>query len=197
MPTNPIDRLTHAFAKLPGIGEKSAARLSFHVFKGPANVAEELAAALLAVKQQTALCSQCFGIAPHDPCDVCRDARRAKDVICVVEEPKDMAAIEKTRAFHGIYHVLHGVLSPLDGIGPDDLRITDLMRRLEVHPASEVILATNPTVEGEATSYYIADLLRPRGLRITRLASGIPLGAFLEYIDQQTLTLAINRRREV
>jgi recombination protein RecR len=197
MPTNPIDRLTHAFSKLPGIGEKSAARLAFHVFKGPANVAEELAQALLAVKQQTALCSQCFGVAPQDPCDVCRDDRRAQDIICVVEEPKDMAAIEKTRAFKGLYHVLHGVLSPLDGVGPDDLRIIDLVRRLEIHPASEIILATNPTVEGEATSHYIADLLKPRGLRVTRLASGIPMGAFLEYIDQQTLTLAINRRREL
>ncbi len=197
MSTNPIDRLAHAFAKLPGIGEKSAARLAFYVFKGPAQMAEELAAALLAVKQQTALCSQCFGVAPHDPCDICRDTRRSQDLICVVEEPKDMAAIEKTRAFRGIYHVLHGVLSPLDGIGPDDLRIADLVRRLETHSATEVILATNSTVEGEATSHYIADLLRPRGLRLTRLASGIPMGGFLEYTDQQTLTLAINRRREL
>lgn len=197
MVSNPIDRLTHAFSKLPGIGEKSAARLAFHVFKGPAHVAEELAQALLAIKQKAALCSQCFGIAPQDPCDVCRDVRRTQDIICVVEEPKDMAAIEKTRAFRGIYHVLHGVLSPLDGIGPDDIRITDLVRRLEIHPATEIILATNPTVEGEATSHYIAELLRPRGLRLTRLASGIPMGAFLEYTDQQTLTLAINRRREL
>lgn len=197
MPSNPIDRLAHAFAKLPGVGEKSAARLAFHVFKGPASVAEELAQALLAVKQQTALCSQCFGVAPQDPCDVCCDTRRTQDIICVVEEPKDMAAIEKTRAFRGLYHVLHGVLSPLDGIGPDDIRITDLVRRLEVQPVAEVILATNSTVEGEATSHYIADLLRPRGMRITRLASGIPMGAFLEYTDHQTLTLAINRRREL
>lgn len=197
MPSNPIDRLAHAFSKLPGIGEKSAQRLAFHVFKGSANVAEELASALLAVKQQTALCSQCFGVAPQDPCTICGDSRRVQELICVVEEPKDMAAIEKTRAFRGLYHVLHGVLSPLDGIGPGDLRINDLVLRLDIHPATEIILATNPTVEGEATSHYIADLLRPRGMRITRLASGIPLGAFLEYTDQQTLTLAINRRREL
>lgn len=197
MPSNPIERLAHAFAKLPGIGEKSAARLAFHVFKGQASVAEELAQALLMVKQQTALCSQCFGITPRDPCDVCCDDRRSKTLICVVEEPKDLAAIEKTRAFQGLYHVLHGVLSPLDGVGPDDLRISDLMLRLDARPATEVILATNPTVEGEATSHYIAELLRPRGLRITRLASGIPMGAFLEYTDSQTLTLAINRRREL
>ncbi len=197
MPTNPIDRLTHAFAKLPGIGEKSAARLAFHVFKGPASVADELAQALLSVKHQTALCSQCFGIAPQDPCGICSDTRRNPTMICVVEEPKDVASIEKTRAFQGLYHVLHGVLSPLDGIGPDDLRITDLMQRLENNPATEILLATNPTVEGEATSHYIAELLRPRGLRITRLASGIPMGAFLEYTDQQTLALAINRRRDL
>lgn len=197
MSSNPIDRLTHAFAKLPGIGEKSAARLAFHVFKGPASVAEELAQALLAVKHQAALCSQCFSIAPQDPCNICSDSRRNPAMICVVEEPKDVASIEKTRAFQGLYHVLHGVLSPLDGVGPDDLRIADLMHRLETSPATEILLATNPTVEGEATSHYIAELLRPRGLRITRLASGIPMGAFLEYTDQQTLALAINRRRDL
>ncbi|PIR21483.1 MAG: recombination protein RecR [Deltaproteobacteria bacterium CG11_big_fil_rev_8_21_14_0_20_47_16] len=197
MPTNPIDRLTHAFSKLPGIGEKSAARLAFHVFKGDPKIAEELAQALLAIKCTTALCAHCFGITADDVCTICSDDRRNRQTICVVEEPKDMAAIEKTRAFQGIYHVLHGVLSPLDGVGPSDLRIAELVNRLEASPAVEIILATNPTVEGEATSHYIADILRPRGMRITRLASGIPMGAFLEYTDQQTLALAINRRREL
>lgn len=194
MASNPIERLTHAFAKLPGIGEKSAQRLAFHVFKGPAHYAEELAAALLAAKQETCLCSQCFSVAPHDPCSICADTRRNSQILCVVEEPKDLAAIEKTRAYQGRYHVLHGVLSPLDGISPDDLRINELLQRLDQQPVQEVILATNPTVEGEATSFYIAELLRPKSIKVTRLASGIPLGGHLEYIDQQTLTLAINRR---
>ncbi len=194
---NPLDRLIHALAKLPGIGQKGATRLAFHIVRAPAEYAHELAQALLGVKQGLRTCAHCLAPSPNDPCAICSDARRDRDRICVVEEPADLTAIEKSGAYRGLYHILHGCLSPLEGVGPDDLKIRELVNRLQSQHIEEIILATNATIEGEATATFVAQILRPLGLRITRLASGMPAGSEVEYLDMRTLSHALESRREV
>lgn len=194
---NPIDRLVHELSKLPGVGEKTATRLAFFVLRQPSSYARDFARALVDVKEKVKLCSACLNLTEHDPCDLCRDMRRDEKTICVVEDPTDMMAIEKTHAYRGRYHVLHGALSPLSGIGPDDIKIAELLSRLEGPEVDEVIIATNPNVEGEATALYLSKMIKPSGLKLTRLASGIPVGGDLEYIDASTLTRAFEERREL
>ena len=190
-------RLIRELARLPGIGEKTAGRLAFHILRADASYAEALAEAVLAVKRDTRLCSQCFALTERDPCDICTDTQRTADVICVVEEPADLLAIERAREYRGRYHVLHGTLAPLDGIGPDDLKIAPLLVRVRDSAVREIILATNPTAEGEATALYLAKLLKPLGLRVTRIARGLPVGADLEYADVMTVGRALEGRREM
>jgi recombination protein RecR len=190
-------RLVRQLARLPGIGEKTAGRLAFHILRADRELAESLAEALIALKDQTRLCSICFGLTESDPCPICRDSQRVRDVLCVVEEPGDVMAIERAREFRGRYHVLHGTLAPLDGIGPDELKIQPLLVRLQDETVQEVILATNPTAEGEATALYLAKLLRPMGMRITRIARGLPVGSDLEYADVMTVGRALEGRREM
>lgn len=192
-----MSRLVRQLARLPGIGEKTAGRLAFHILRADRELAEALAEALIALKDQTRLCSVCFGLTESDPCPICRDVQRVRDVLCVVEEPGDVMAIERAREFRGRYHVLHGTLAPLDGIGPDELKIQPLLVRLQDETVQEVILATNPTAEGEATALYLAKLLRPMGMRITRIARGLPVGSDLEYADVMTVGRALEGRREM
>lgn len=192
--TTPIDRLIHELTKLPGVGEKTALRFVFHFLRRDPQDTHALAQALVAVKERVRLCSTCFSLTEADPCRICTDPRRDGRLLCVVEDPSDLLAIEKASAYRGHYHVLHGALSPLDGIGPDDLRIAELIRRLEAGSVDEVVVATNMNVEGEATALYLAKLLKPTGLKLTRLASGIPFGGDLEYIDVPTLTRAFAER---
>jgi len=196
---SPIARLVQQLGKLPGIGEKTAARLAFHILRAAPEDAAALAAAILDVKQKIRFCAVCCDLTEADPCSVCRDARRDAGLVCVVAQPQDVAAIERTGGYRGRFHVLHGVLSPLDGIGPEDLRTGELIRRCSSadSPIREVILATSPNVEGEATAVYIAKLLRPLGVRATRIATGVPIGGELEYADQLTLARAIEGRREI
>jgi recombination protein RecR len=199
---SPIARLVQQLGKLPGIGEKTAARLAFHILRASPEDAAALAAAIAEVKQKIRFCSVCCDLTEADPCAICRDARRDAGVVCVVAQPQDVVAIERTGGYRGRYHVLHGVLSPLDGIGPDDLRITELVARCAGRPDDdgairEAILATSPSVEGEATAVYLAKLLRPLGVRATRIATGVPIGGELEYADQVTLARAIDGRREM
>jgi recombination protein RecR len=193
--TDPIQRLILRLARLPGIGEKTATRLAFHILRAPEAHARELAQAILEVRDKIRLCSVCCNLTEQDPCAVCADARRDGTLLCVVAQPTDLLAIERSGQFRGRYHVLHGVLAPLDGVGPDDLRIAELMRR--VPEAHEVILATSPNVEGEATAMYLARLMKPLGIKVTRIASGVPIGGELEYVDQVTLTRALEGRREM
>ncbi len=190
-------RLVEQLSKLPGIGEKTASRLAFHVLRSERDYAQALAEALLAVKDETRLCSVCFALTESDPCPLCADPQRSAEVICVVEEPADLLAIERVREFRGRYHVLHGTLAPLDGVGPDELKIQPLLVRLRDAPVREVILATNPTAEGEATALYLAKLLKPLGLLVTRIAHGLPVGADLEYADVMTVGRALEGRREM
>jgi recombination protein RecR len=202
---SPIARLVQQLGKLPGIGEKTAARLAFHILRASPEDAAALAAAIAEVKQKIRFCTVCCDLTESDPCAICRDARRDPGVVCVVAQPQDVVAIERTGGYRGRYHVLHGVLSPLDGIGPDDLRVTELVARCG--PAAdgpggdqsirEAILATSPSVEGEATAVYLAKLLRPLGVRASRIATGVPIGGELEYADQVTLARAIDGRREM
>jgi recombination protein RecR len=201
---SPIARLVQQLAKLPGIGEKTAARLAFHILRASAEDAAALASAIAEVRQKIRFCSVCCDLTEADPCGVCRDARREGGLVCVVAQPQDVLAIERTGGYRGRYHVLHGVLSPLDGIGPDDLRIAELVRRCGSggsgdgrQAVQEVILATSPSVEGEATAVYLAKLLRPLGVRTTRIATGVPMGGELEYADGVTLARAIDGRREM
>lgn len=194
---NPIDRLVHELAKLPGIGERTATRLAFFILRQPGEYAHALSQAIVDVKERVRLCSECMNLTEADPCATCRDPRREEDLICVVEEPSDVLAVERTHAFRGRYHILHGSLSPLDGIGPDDIKIAELLRRLERGGVREVIVATNANVEGEATALYLSKLIRPTGIRLTRLASGIPVGGNLEYIDASTLSKAFEERRDL
>jgi recombination protein RecR len=193
----PVARLIEAFQRLPGIGPKTAQRLTFYMLKRPPDEVRELGDALLAVKQKITYCRICFNVTDEDPCRICSDPRRDAHVICVVEEPNDLLAMERTGEYRGRYHVLLGALSPLDGIGPDDLKIRELLARLEGHETTEIILATNPNVEGEATALYLAKLLRPHAVRITRIARGLPVGGDLEYADQVTLSKALEGRREI
>lgn len=200
MTPDALNRLVAQLAKLPGIGEKTAQRLAFHVLRAPPDYARGLAAALTEVVDRVRLCPRCFSL--HDGpaetrCGFCSDTRRDDRVLCVVENISDELAIERTREFKGRYHVLHGVLSPLEGVGPDQLRIRELLVRLEDTPVEEIIVATNPDVEGEATALYLTKLLKPMGLRVTRLAQGIPMGGDLEYADQATLARALSARRDL
>jgi recombination protein RecR len=193
----PVARLIEALQRLPGIGPKTAQRLTFFLLKRPAAEVRELAESLVAVKERILSCSTCFNVTDQDPCRICADPARDGGLLCVVEEPNDLLAMERTGEFRGRYHVLLGALSPLEGIGPDDIKVRELLARLDAGGASEVILATNPNVEGEATALYLAKLLRPLGVRITRIARGLPVGGDLEYADQVTLSKALEGRREV
>jgi recombination protein RecR len=194
---DPIARLVKELAKLPGIGEKTAQRLAFHILKAGPAYAGDLAAAIAGVVRDVSLCSSCQTLTDQDPCAICKDARRDPRTLCVVEGVPDLLAIERTHEFRGRYHVLHGALSPLDGVGPSDLKIRELLLRLEREPADEVVLATNPDVEGEATALYLTKLLKPIGIKVTRIAQGVPMGGDLEYADQVTLARALSGRREL
>jgi recombination protein RecR len=193
----PVARLIDALQRLPGIGPKTAQRLTFFLLKRPADEVRELSAALVAVKDAIIYCTTCFNVTDTDPCRLCADPARDDKTLCVVEEPNDLLAMERTGEYRGRYHVLLGALSPLDGIGPDDLKVRELLLRLEAGAVLEVILATNPNVEGEATALYLAKLLRPHAVRITRIARGLPVGGDLEYADQVTLSKALEGRREI
>jgi recombination protein RecR len=193
---DPLLRLVEELQRLPGIGPKSAQRLAFHVLKTPREDVDRFADALRDVKAHVTYCSNCNNITDADPCVYCRNTDRDHRVICVVEEPQNVSAIEKTREFRGVYHVLMGALSPLQGIGPDDLKIKNLLSRIG-QGVTEVILATNPTVEGEATAIYLTRLLKPLGVRVTRIAMGVPVGSDLEYTDEVTMQKALEGRREV
>ena len=194
---DPIARLVKELAKLPGIGEKSAQRLAFHILKAGPGYASDLAAAIAGVVRDVRLCSGCQTLTDVDPCTICRSAERDPKLLCVVEGVPDLLAIERTHEFRGRYHGLHGALSPLDGIGPGDLKIRELLVRLERDPADEIVIATNPDVEGEATALYLSKLLKPIGIRVTRIAQGVPMGGDLEYADQVTLARALAGRREL
>jgi len=193
----PVVRLIEEFHKLPGVGPKSAQRLTYYLLRAPQEEAQALAQAILEVKEKITFCSVCQNVTDSDPCLICEDSQRDRSVICVVEEPLDILALERTRSYHGLYHVLNGVISPMDGVGPEDLKVEELLERLKGGAVQEVILATNPNLEGEATSMYLNRLLRPLGLRVTRLARGLPTGADLEYADDLTLSQALEGRQEV
>ncbi|HFL0563246.1 TPA: recombination mediator RecR [Listeria monocytogenes] len=193
----PITKLIDSFMKLPGIGPKSAARLAFYVLDMKEDDVLDFAKALVDAKRNLSFCSVCGHITDKDPCYICADTSRDRSVICVVQESKDVIAMEKMRDFHGLYHVLHGTISPMDGIGPEDINIPDLLKRLQDDTIEEVILATNPNVEGEATAMYISRLLKPSGIKVTRIAHGLPVGGDLEYTDEVTLSKAMEGRREV
>ena len=193
----PVARLIEALQRLPGIGPKSAQRMTFYLLKRPIEEVRELSESLVAVKEQIVSCGTCFNVTDQSPCRICSDPARDDRLLCIVEEPNDLLAMERTGEYRGRYHVLLGALSPLDGIGPDDLKVRELLARLEANAVGEVILATNPNVEGEATALYLAKLLRPLGLRVTRIARGLPVGGDLEYADQVTLSKALEGRREI
>jgi recombination protein RecR len=193
----PVTRLIEALAQLPGIGPKSASRLTFYLLRRPAEQADSLADAVRDLKQKIVFCSVCYNITEASPCTVCSDESRDRSIVCVVEEPLDVVAIDRTGEYRGLYHVLHGAISPVDGIGPDELRIDELLARIRANPVQEVLLATNPNLEGEATAMYLARLLQPLGIRVTRLARGLPVGGDLEYADAVTLGRALEGRREM
>lgn len=193
----PISRLIQEFNKLPGIGPKTAQRLAYHLLQSPPEKARDLAEAIIAIKESLKLCSTCLNITDSDPCSICADESRDRTRICIVEEPIDIMPLERTKKYHGLYHVLHGVISPGDGIKPEDLRIRELLDRLSGGSVVEVILATNPNAEGEATSLYIQRLISPLGIRVTRLARGLPFGGDLEYADDVTLSRALEGRQEM
>ncbi len=190
----PIARLIEELTRLPGVGAKTASRLAMHILRSSREAAENLARAILEVKEKIRLCSLCFNLTDQDPCRICQDPRRDGEVICVVSGPEDLMALEKSGSFRGLYHVLHGVLSPLEGVGPKDLRIGELLSRLQGGKVKEVILATNPSVEGEATAQYLSQIIKPLGLRVTRIARGVPMGGDLQYIDQVTLSKSLENR---
>lgn len=193
----PLERLIERLRALPGVGQKSAQRLAFHILRSPDTEVRALAAAIVEVKERIRLCGVCYNITDVDPCLLCADASRDRASICVVEEPNNVVAIDKSGGFRGLYHVLHGSLSPLKGIGPDDLKIPALLERLRDGAVKEIILATNPNVEGEATAVYLSRLLKPLGLRVTRIALGLPVGSELEYADEVTVGKALEGRREL
>ena len=192
-----IQHLIDELGRLPGIGPKSAQRLAFHLLQAETVDVQRLASALVKVKELVRFCSVCFNVAEAEQCRICRDPRRSNELLCVVEEPKDVVAIERTGEFRGRYHVLGGAISPIDGVGPDDLRVKELLKRLADGVITEVILATDPNLEGEATATYLARLIKPLGLRVTRLASGLPVGGDLEYADEVTLGRAFEGRRQL
>lgn len=193
----PVARLIDELSKLPGIGPKTAQRLTFYLLNAPAEVALGLASSLEEARTSIRYCSVCGNFTDEDPCFICRDGRRRQDIICVVERPMDVVAMEKSRGFDGLYHVLHGAISPMDGIGPEQLNIRGLLNRLDGREMQEVIIATNPNVEGDATALYLAGLIRPLVPRVTRIAHGLPVGADLEYADQITLSKSLEGRREM
>jgi recombination protein RecR len=193
----PMARLIDELKKLPGVGAKSAQRLAFHILRSSDEDAEALAAAVRDVKEQLRLCSVCNNITDVDPCSYCSSPTRNQRLVCVVEEPTNIAAVEKTRQYNGVYHVLHGCLSPLHGVGPEHLRVANLVRRIESGEVDEVILATNPTVEGEATAVYLSQQVRRPGVKVTRIATGIPAGSDIEYADEVTMLKSIEGRREI
>jgi recombination protein RecR len=193
----PIDHLIEALTKLPGIGKKTASRLAFHILRSNPSEAQELARAILDVKEKIHLCSTCYNLTDEDPCRICQDEHRSTEILCVVEGPNDLIAIENTGVFNGRYHVLHGTIAPLEGVGPDDLKIKELMERLKGEKIVEVILATNPTVEGGATALYLTDLIKHLNIKVTRIAYGIPMGSEIEYSDGITLSKALEGRREI
>ncbi|HZD66689.1 MAG TPA: recombination mediator RecR [Acidimicrobiales bacterium] len=197
MYAGPVQDLIDQLGRLPGVGPKSAQRLAFHLLRVDRAEAQRLAQAIVAVKERTSLCSRCFNVSEGDLCPVCADDRRDGTVICVVEEPRDIVAVEKTREFRGRYHVLQGAINPIEGVGPDQLKVRELLSRIEAEGVTEIILCTNPNLEGESTSMYLARLLKPLGLRVTRIASGLPVGGDLEYADELTLGRALEGRREV
>jgi recombination protein RecR len=191
----PLAKLVNAFSKLPGIGGKTALRLAYHVIGAPDDDVNELITALSEIKEKIGYCSECGNFCEGEKCDICIDSRRDRSIICVVKDPRDVIAMEKTASFRGVYHVLHGTISPIDNVGPDDIRIKELLTRLD--GVNEVIIATNPDVEGDATAVYIARLLKSFGIKTTRIAHGIPIGGDLEYIDEVTLAKALDGRREM
>ena len=193
----PVARLIEQFARLPGIGPKSAQRLTFFLLRSPEQVAADLAEAIRQVKEAVRFCSVCMNITDVEPCMVCSSTTRDRSIICVVEEPLDILALERTRGYKGLYHVLHGALSPMEGIGQDDLKVRELVARLSGGEVKEIILATNPNVEGEATAVYLTLLLRPLGVRVTQMARGLPVGGDLEYADEVTLARALEGRRDM
>lgn len=193
----PIAKLIDSFTRLPGVGPKTAARLAFYVLGMKEEDVIQFAKALVNVKRNLTYCSECCNITDMNPCRICQDKHRDRSQICIVQEPKDVVAMEKTKEFHGMYHVLQGAISPMDGIGPDEIRLPELLRRLEDETVQELILATNPNIEGEATAMYISRLVKPFGLRVTRIARGLPVGGDLEYADEVTLTKALEGRREI
>jgi recombination protein RecR len=193
----PIAKLIDAFSRLPGVGPKTAGRLAFHVLRMKEDDVLDFAKSLVSVKRNLHYCSVCCNITDVDPCRICQDKTRDGSVICVVQEPKDLVAMERMKEFHGYYHVLHGAISPMEGIGPDEIRIAELLRRLSDEKVQELILATNPNVEGETTTMYISKLVKPFGLRVTRIAHGLPVGGDLEYADEVTLSKAMEGRREL
>lgn len=192
-----IERLIREFAKLPGIGEKTAGRLAFHIINAPSQDVYGLSEALVAAKKNVRLCPQCYSITDKPVCDICADPERDKETVCVVEDTNDVFAIEKIKEYKGLYHVLHGAISPLEGIGPKDIKARELILRLEKEPIKEVIMATNPKPEGEATAVYLSQLILPAGIVVTRLAKGIPIGSDMEYIDEMTLVKAFEGRKSM
>ncbi len=199
--TDPITNLINAFARLPGIGERTASRLAFFVMNQPPDLAQELARALLEIKEKVGLCTSCCNLTEGDLCSICRSPKRDRTVVCVVESTPDLRAIENTGEFRGLYHVLHGLISPLEGIGPDDVHVKELLIRLQGsdddEPIDEVIVATSPSVDGEATALYLSKLLKPMDVKVSRIASGVPIGGELEYVDRVTLSRALTQRREL
>lgn len=193
----PLDRLTDQFERLPGIGHKTAARLAYYMLSRPEQEVQDFSSALLEAKKNIRYCKCCQNLTDTELCSICADTGRDRSVICVVEDPRDVMAFERTREYNGLYHVLHGAISPMDGIGPDSLRIKELMTRLSGNEVQELIMATNPTVEGEATASYLSRLVHPMGITVTRLAYGIPVGGDLEYADEVTLSRALEGRREL
>jgi recombination protein RecR len=197
----PVQDLIESLTRLPGVGPKTAQRLTMHLLQSPNGLTTELSDAILELKNSTHLCSQCWHLTLQDPCTICTDVYREKSIMCVVEDPADLIALEKTGTFKGLYHVLHGSLSPIDGIGPEELKMSELLRRVEDsrntdHAVEEVIIATNPTMEGEATANYLLKWLKPFGVKVTRIARGLPSGADIEYADDLTLTRALEGRHE-
>jgi recombination protein RecR len=190
----PVTQLIEAFSRLPGVGPKTASRLTYYLLRAPDEISAGLAEALRDIKEKTRFCSSCFNITVNDPCEICTDDKRDKRTIAVVEEPLDVLAIERTGSYNGLYHVLHGAISPVNGIGPDNLRIRELGERVSTHNIMEVIIATNPGLEGDATAMYIQREIEPRGVKVTRLARGLPVGGDLEYVDSVTLSRALQGR---
>ena len=197
MYAGPVQQLIDELGRLPGIGPKSAQRIAFYLLKLPREDAERLARSIQEVKERISFCRRCFNVAEGELCEICADDRRDPAVVCVVEEPRDIVAVEKTQEFRGLYHVLQGAISPIEGVGPEQLRIKELLSRLDAEGIKEIILCTNPNLEGEATAMYLARLLKPLGLTVTRIASGLPVGGDLEYADELTLGRALEGRREV